>query len=109
MPAMKQQQIVNSMIFYSIILLLSVNCKHVSIPIKVFGDGSAGDPEAVAILLHHYGGTGSGAGFVPWFPRLAAAGYRCLAPSFPGFGGTPGKSPSKPDPDVLGTACLNFT
>ena len=83
---------------------LNVNCL-----IKVFGDSSStGDPTTVVILLHHYGGTGSGAGFVPWFPRLAATGYRCLAPSFPGFGGTPGKSPSKPDPDVLGTSCLNF-
>lgn len=44
-----------------------------------------------------------------WFPALRAAGYRVLAPSFPGHGATPGPAPSaKPDADALAGAPAAF-
>ena len=53
--------------------------------------------------LHYYGhGSPGGKQFLPWFRLLSEAGYRCLAPSFPGHGNTAGPAPSsKPDPDAL--------
>lgn len=74
--------------------------------VEVFGDFSAGPDAPVIICLHYYGhGSAGGAQFVKWFPALRAAGYRVLAPSFPGHGSTPGPAPSaKPDPDALAGA-----
>lgn len=61
----------------------------------------------MVVLLHYYGhGSPGGKQFVGWFAALKKAGYRCLAPSFPGHGGTPGPAPSsKPDPGNK-TRCL---
>jgi len=71
--------------------------------VEVFGDFSAGPSAPVVVCLHYYGhGSLGGRQFVEWFPALQEAGYRVLAPSFPGHGNTPGQVSSKPDPEALG-------
>jgi hypothetical protein len=70
--------------------------------IEVWGDFSAGHTAPLCVMLHYYGhGSAGGAQFQPWFGAVRAAGFRCLAPSFPGHGGSLGTISSKPDPDVL--------
>lgn len=69
---------------------------------EVYGDFTAGTHAPLCIMLHYYGqGSSGGRQFVPWFDRIRALGYRCLAPSFPGHGRTPGTLSAKPDPEVL--------
>ena len=69
---------------------------------EVYGDFGAGPKAPVIVFLHYYGDGGGGDNYTDWFGRLRAAGYRVLAPSFPGHGGTAGKVKAKPDPEVLG-------
>ena len=77
--------------------------------VECYGDFTAGVDAPVVLFLHYYGhNSGGGDQFVHWFSPLADAGYRCLAPSFPGHGGTPGKISSKPDADVLGNEPCQF-
>jgi len=79
------------------------------IPVEVFGDFAAGPTAPVVVCLHYYdAGSEGGLDFVEWFGPLREAGFRVLAPSFPGHGNTPGPAPSaKPDADVLaGAPCL---
>jgi len=79
--------------------------------VEVYGDFSAGPDAPVCVLLHYYGhGSEGGAEFTPWFAAIREAGYRCLAPSFPGHGGSPGSMPSRPDPQILaGAPCAVLT
>jgi pimeloyl-ACP methyl ester carboxylesterase len=80
------------------------------IPVEVFGDFAAGLSAPVVVCLHYYGaGSEGGANFVEWFRPLREAGFRVLAPSFPGHGSTPGPPPSaKPDAEVLAGAPRQF-
>jgi pimeloyl-ACP methyl ester carboxylesterase len=70
--------------------------------VEVFGDFDAGPSAPVVVCLHYYGhGSPGGRQFVEWFSALRDAGYRVLAPSFPGHGNTAGSVSSKPEPEVL--------
>ena len=64
---------------------------------------SQGPSAPVLLCLHYYGhGSPGGQQFVEWFLALREAGFRVLAPSFPGHGNTSGAAfSSKPDPDAL--------
>ena len=69
---------------------------------EVFGDFGAGPLAPVVVCLHYYGhGSPGGRQFVEWFCALRDAGYRVLAPSFPGHGNTAGSVSSKPEPEAL--------
>lgn len=72
--------------------------------VHVLGNFSSGSESPVVVLLHYYGvGSAGGAFFKDWFPSLAKAGFRCLAPSFPGHGLSPGPAPvASPDSVKLG-------
>jgi len=77
--------------------------------VECFGDFTAGVDAPCVLFLHYYGhGSEGGAQFVDWFKPLSEAGYRCLAPSFPGHGNTPGKLSGKPDAEILGNAPCTF-
>lgn len=76
--------------------------------LSIYGDFRAGCKAPLAVLLHYYGaGSAGGAYWKPWFSALRSSGWRVLAPSFPGHGGTPGAPLSaRPEPATLrGVPC----
>lgn len=77
--------------------------------VECYGSFEAGVDAPCVLLLHYYGhGSDGGKQFERWFKPLSEAGYRCLAPSFPGHGNTPGKVSGKPDPAVLAEGPCKF-
>ena len=74
--------------------------------LALHGDFRAGPSAPLIVCLHYYGsGSAGGAYWLPWFKPLVNAGWRVLAPSFPGHGASPGPPfVAKPEPAVLGQA-----
>lgn len=74
--------------------------------LALHGDFRAGPSAPLIVCLHYYGaGSAGGAYWRPWFDPLVNAGWRVLAPSFPGHGASPGPPlAAKPEPAVLGQA-----
>jgi len=73
----------------------STKIPALNIDVHCYADWSAGSNAPLVVFLHHYGFGATGGWFSSHFGSVVAAGGRCLSPSFPGHGETPGTSSSK--------------